>query len=167
MELDFPFTNLKRLGEFQEIIKSNPATEEEKAFRKKQIFIFHYLNPLSNSHPKLEFLPRIIDLCHSLNIHLLVYVTPVNYQGGERYIGKDFVDLVSANVNVVRQKVLSAPGCSPRFLDLSLTLPSEDFFHVDEATEHLNQYGRAKLAEIIANEILNMDVKDNSGVLPL
>ena len=164
MEFDFPFTDLKRFGEFQTIINSSPDTEEEKAFRKKQIFIFHYLHPLSDSHPKLAFLPRIIDLCRGLNIHLLIYVTPVNFQGGERRLGRAFVDLLSANVNVVRQKVESASPPPPHFLDLSLALSSESFFHADEASEHLNQHGRAKLAEIIAGEIARVDMRDTAGV---
>ncbi|HNA89349.1 MAG TPA: hypothetical protein PK989_08590 [Anaerolineales bacterium] len=166
MEFDFPFTSLKRLGEFQNIINDSPATEEEKAFRKKQIFIFHYLHPLSDSHPKLTLLPRIIDLCRSLNIHLLIYVTPVNYQAGERYIGKEFLNLLSANVNVVRQKVDSTYKEPPHYLDLSLALSSDAFFHADEASEHLNQHGRAQLAEIISNEIMRMD-KTTVGVPPL
>ncbi len=166
-ELHFPFTSFKHLGEFQDIINSSPITEEETFSRKKHIFIFHYLHPLLHSHPKLAFLPKIINLCHTLNIHLLIYITPVNYQGGERYIGKDFVELLSANVNRVRQKVESASIQTLHFLDLSLKLSSESFFHPDEASEHLNQHGRSQLAEIIASEIIHMDMDNTVGVLPL
>ncbi|HNA89559.1 MAG TPA: hypothetical protein PK989_09650 [Anaerolineales bacterium] len=167
MGLDFPFTHLKRFGEFQEIINSNPTSDEEKTFRKKQIFIFHYLHPLSDSHPKLMFFPRIIGLCRELNIRLFIYVTPVNYQGGQRYVGKAFADLLSANVNVVRQKMETNLDQALHFLDLSLALPSEAFFHADEASEHLNQYGRAQLTEILANEVVSMGTNVKVGVAPL
>jgi hypothetical protein len=152
-ELSFPFTSLRCLGEFQEIIQSDPVTDEEKFFRKKQIFIFHYLHPLSESHPKLDFLPQIVKFCRSLGVGLLIYMTPVNYEGGVRYIGKDFTRLLGANVNTISKILDPFLADSVRFLDLSQTCSSEYFFHADEASEHLNQYGRARLADILANEV--------------
>jgi hypothetical protein len=152
-ELSFPFTSLRRLGEFQEVIQSSPITDEEKFFRKKQIFIFHYLHPLSESHPKLGFLPQIVKFCRSLGIGLLIYMTPVNYEGGERYIGRDFTRLLGANVNVINKLLNPFLADSVRFLDLSQACSSEYFFHADEASEHLNQHGRARLTEILANEV--------------
>jgi len=71
------------------------------------------------------------------------------------------------NVNRVRQKVEAASTQTLHFLDLSLKLSSESFFHPDEASEHLNQHGRLQLAEIIANEIIHMDMDNTVGVLPL
>jgi hypothetical protein len=40
------------------------------------------------------------------------------------------------------------------FLDLEEAFTPDYFFHADEASEHLNQQGRAQLAKIIANEML-------------
>lgn len=163
-EVNYPFTNLNHLGEFHDLIKNSPSTEDEKRYRKKQIYIFHYLHPLSPTNLKALFLTRITGLLRELNIDLLVYVTPINYQGGARYVGNGFVDLIHANVDVVRGFLAPFSGQGAvHFLDLSEALSSEYFFHMDEATEHLNQYGRAQLAETIANEVLLMDAK-KSGV---
>jgi hypothetical protein len=162
MEVKYPFTELNRLGEFYDLIKSNPSMEDEKRQRKKQIYIFHYLHPLSATHPKLQALPMIMELLRELHIGLLVYVTPINYQGGARFIGEGFIDVLRANIGVARDLIAQFTGRDAfRFLDLSEALSSEYFFHPDEATEHLNQDGRAQLAEKIANEIFLMDVQKN------
>lgn len=162
MEVKYPFTELSHLGEFHDLIKSSPSSEDEKCYRKKQIYIFHYLHPLLPTNPKALFLTRITELLRELSIDLLVYVTPINYQGGARYVGDGFVDLIHANIDVVRDFLAPFSGQSAvRFLDLSEALSSQYFFHMDEATEHLNQHGRAQLAETIANEVLLMDAKRN------
>lgn len=163
-EVKYPFTSLDRIGQFHDLIMSNPSTESEKSYRKKQIYIFHYLHPLTPAHHKLLFLRRIMGLLRELNIGVLVYITPINYQGGERYVGDEFVKLVRANVGVLRDSIAAfIENGAVRLLDLGEALSSDYFFHADEATEHLNQQGRAKLAKTIANEILQMDVKMNGA----
>lgn len=158
MEVNYPGTRLNRIGQFQDVIKSNPLTEAEKQYRKEQIYIFHYLHPLNPSHPKVSFLGRILELLHELNIGALVYITPINSQGGERFVGAGFLDLVRANAAVIRSAVTPfLEDDRVRFLDLGEALSSDYFFHVDEATEHLNQYGRDQLAKVIATEILQMN----------
>lgn len=160
VEVKYPFTELNHLGEFHDLIQSSPTTEDEKHYRKKQIFIYHYLHPLTRANPKALFLSGIMELLLELNVALLMYITPINYQGGERYVGDGFVERVRENIGLLRDLSAPFPGNNAaRFLDLSEALSSDYFFHADEATEHLNQHGRARLAETIANEVLLMDAK--------
>ncbi len=167
VEVKYPFTELHYLGEFYDLIKSSPSTEDEKRYRKRHIYIFHYLYPLLPVNPKLLFLTKLIELLRELNINLLVYITPINYQGGNRYVGNDFSNLFQGNVGVVRDILFPfLERNTVRFLDISQSLSSEYFFNVDEATEHLNQHGREQVAKVIANEIFLMDIKMN-GVYSL
>ena len=167
VEVKYPFTELNYLGEFYDLIKDSPSMEDEKRYRKKQIYIFHYLYQLLPVNPRLLFLTKIIELLRELNINLLVYITPINYQGGNRYLGSDFIKLFQENVGVVRD-ILSPflERGTVHFLDIGQLLSSEYFFNVDEATEHLNQHGREQVAKVIANEVLLMDIKRN-GVYSL
>jgi hypothetical protein len=166
MILKYPFTELSSFEEFHNLIANDPSTDEEKIYRKKHIFIFHYLHPLVRTHPKLAYLTRIVELCRELDICLLLYITPINYMSGVRHVGSGFIDQMRANAAVIRQEVVSFLGNnSVHFLDLSEALLSDGFFHADESTEHLNQYGRMWLAEMIKNEINLMNA--GNGVSPL
>jgi hypothetical protein len=96
-----------------------------------------------------------MEMLRELNIRVLTYITPINYQGGERLVGDGFINLIRANVDVVRYSIASfLDKDDVRFLDLEEAFSSDYFFNADEASEHLNQRGRAQLAKTIANEIL-------------
>jgi hypothetical protein len=155
MEVTYPFTSLNRIGQFNELINSKPTTDSEKLYRKTQIFIFHYLHPLTPAHPKILFLIKTLEMLRELKISVLIYITPINYQGGERLVGDGFINLIRANVDVIRHSIaLFLDNQDVRFMDLEETLTSDYFFNSDEASEHLNQHGREQLAKTIANEIL-------------
>lgn len=156
LELDLPFTELKRIGEFLDLIKNIPPDPEGKFYRRKQIYIFHYLNTLQSDHRRLQDLVRILGLLDELNIHVLMYSTPVNYQGAIRHVGKGFTDGIRANTATLLNVIRPYLKGSTRFRDLQEYLTSDDFFHADELTEHLNQSGRLKLAERLASEIKEM-----------
>jgi hypothetical protein len=154
-EVEYPFTNLNRIGQFYEVINSKPKTDREKLYRKRQIFIFHYLHSLSPTHPKVQILKMTLEMLRELNIGVLTYITPINYQAGEKLVGDGFVNLIRANVDVIRYSMASfLDNEDVHFLDLEEAFTPDYFFHADEASEHLNQQGRAQLAKIIANEML-------------
>lgn len=153
-KLDLPYTDLKSIGQFVDLFDIVPHDAEYKFYRKKQIYIFNYLNSLSAEHLRLLYLGKILTLLQAMQIQVLVYTTPINYQGAVRHIGGGFLDIVRANVEVVRDFMspyLENDGV--RFLDLEEYLTSDYFFNPDEATEHLNQFGRAKLAQALIDEI--------------
>jgi hypothetical protein len=159
LAVDYPFSPFKRIGEFRLLISAKPATKMQADFRMQQIFVFHYLHPLLPDHPKVTFLKRIIALLKDMDIALLAYVTPVNYQGGERYLGEQFTTLLRANVQTIRGCFLPHPDAKNLcFLDLSELLTSDYFFHLDEPSEHLNERGRARLSQTIAENVRKMIV---------
>lgn len=156
LELDLPYTDLKRLGQFLDIIKNIPSDPEGKFHRRKQIYILHYLNALSRDHRRMQYLGKTLDLLSELKVGTLLYITPINYEGGTRHVGDGFMDTVRANAKVVQDYIHpwleKGQTC---FLDLQEYLTSDHFFHADELTEHLNQTGRMKLAQALAREIEN------------
>jgi hypothetical protein len=154
LALDLPFTELKHLGQFLDIIKNIPSDPEGKFHRRKQIYILHYLNTLNRNHRRFEYLGKILDLLNELKVRALLYITPINYEGGVRHVGNGFIKIIRSNAAVVRDFICPyLENGWVRFLDLQEYLPSDDFFHADELTEHLNQSGRMKLAQALVHEI--------------
>lgn len=154
-EVSYPLTNSNRICQFRLIINGKPQTQEQFAYRKKQIFIFHYLHTLASEHPKLLHLLAIVRLLRELDINLLLYVTPINYQAGERYAGSEFTELLNKNTQVIRDALIPLESEMMKFFDLSTSLASDKFFTLDDATEHLNQYGRAELAVFISRMVFD------------
>jgi len=154
MEFDFPHTDLRRVSQFFELIRNIPEDLDGKFYRRKQIYIFHYLKKISQEHRRMQSLVKILDLLKELRIPVLVYVTAVNYQGGVRHVGLEFIDGLRANLAVLQKAIDPYMRTDlVHFLNLQEALKSEHFFHADELTEHLNQFGRLKLARALANEI--------------
>jgi hypothetical protein len=154
----YPLSPLQQVGQFRLLIAGKPASEMQKRFRSSQIFIFHYLYRLEHSHPKLEMLKETINLLLNLGIKVLVYVTPVNYVAGERYVGKPFVSSLNENRSVVT-RILEPflTGSQVKYKDYSQLLADDCFFHENSPTEHLNQTGRTKLVTELVNDVLGLD----------
>lgn len=151
IEVNYPLTELNRICQFRLVINGKPQTQEQFRYRKEQIFIFHYLHSLSPKHPKLHSLLEAVRLLQELKINLLIYVTPINYQAGERYVAPVFTELLKKNIQVIQEAIFPFLGNTIIFSDLSASLSSNKFFNMDEATEHLNQHGRAELAALISH----------------
>jgi hypothetical protein len=152
--VNYRLTSLNRIGHFRLVISGKSSTIEQKRFRLAQIFIFHYTHELFPDHHKLIFLKKIMALLQEMNVYGVLYVSPINVDAGNKYVGKAFSETLRANVAVVKETVadvLMSDSCL--FLDYSELLSSKYFFHEDEATEHLNQDGRKILASLVIAEV--------------
>lgn len=149
----FDLSPFDRIAQFRLLINAVPATEEQRRFRSRQIFIFHYTNRLQRGHRKLVALENILKLIQSMGIPFFSYITPLNVEAGERLVGAEFLSVLHANVRMVSEVVGAYQAETHSFKDWSETMRSKHFFHVDNATEHLNETGRKWLAESIAGEV--------------
>lgn len=144
----YPETGLKTVGYFRNIIDTKPENEAQRTLRLQNIFRFHYMHELVASHRKIRALSDIIRLLNGLGVHVIAYVTPINWRAGEKYAGNMFVARVKSNVRLIKSKIDSAClGSMTTFADFSLLLDSDCFFGEDNSTEHLNEKGREILSD--------------------
>jgi len=122
--------------------------------RMKRMLIFGYMYSLRADHRKVRALVELCRVLKSRGIRPLVYITPVDYQTGEDYLGKRFRERIQENTAVVKRELAQA-GVAP--LDLSLSLGSDDFrWHDAEyPNEHLSQKGREQVAGRLAEALRN------------
>ena len=150
----YALSPFRTIGEFLDIIDSQTLTEEDKAFRKKQIFIFHYMHPLDDSHRNFIALKEMLNLLQRLKIRALFYITPINMEAGIRIVGQEFKEQVQANIRLISDLIQPhTKNGMIRYADWSFEMSAENFFHDSFATEHLNQAGRLALTQWIASEI--------------
>jgi hypothetical protein len=157
--VNYPYTEFNHVGRFRKIIKSKPESEEQRKFRLRQIFIFHYMHSLISSHRKIAQLNNILHTLTNMGIAVLVYVAPINFQAGEKYVGNKFLSSLASNVKIVLDTIMAYKAAGRvHFLDCSTMFASQYFFHEDEATEHLDQTGRNALALIISKAVQQLSI---------
>jgi len=151
IEAKYPLTELRYISQFEQIINSNSENENERDRRYREIFIYHYLNKIDEDNRIFLLLKKTFQLINNLNINVITYITPINYQGGEKYVGEKFTDLVLDNVNIIKNYFSSIKKENLIFSDYSLLFDSEYFVHKNDTAEHLNQNGRLLLSRLITS----------------
>jgi hypothetical protein len=171
-------TSFQYVKEFENIIKTKPEHRDEIIFRRKHIFIYHYMHKLEPTHYKLLLLRDLIQLLKDMQIVTIIYITPINFNAGLKYVGDDFMRVFNSNLQVVydclgckSQSVLNnsvfVEEQSCIFGDYSQSLGPEYFFSEDDPTEHLSETGRTVLAKIISNMIFEaFKLVKNESVVP-
>ena len=81
---------------------------------------------------------------------MIFSITPIDYQTGQKYLGNRFKERIEKNISIIRSS-LQKEGYS--VMDLSVSLDSDIFAWTYWPNEHLNEHGRAFLAETLAKQI--------------
>lgn len=152
-QVQYQLTSYRFIYEFENLIKSQASTEKENAFRRQQIFIYHYLYKINEQHRKLQLLKETIAKLQNLEINIVSYLTPINYLAAKKYLGDRFLDFFKINLKSLYEifnPIIQTQTARIIFNDYSLLLDSTYFFNLDDPTEHLNEKGRKILAERIS-----------------
>lgn len=154
---DFSLTRLNRVKDFKKIIADKSNKIYSKEYRLKHLFIFHYLYKLQKNNKNILSLLNILTLSKKIGAKLFFYITPINYEAGNAYAGKNFTKFLNKNISQL-MNILNSNNFSieVKIVDLSKKLESSFFFHPNDSTEHLNFKGRKALARII-NENLSFN----------
>jgi len=150
-------TLIGKVAEFEEALGNTRLAEQEtdrfiyyQAVPEEGLMaktlLYYYMAPLAPDHRKLRAMQQIVTLLQEHEIEVLFYITPVDTELGDVYIGDRFRERFTANKEVVL--TLLAEQKAP-VLDLSYDLPP--FYFSD--TEHLHQDGKRYIAEQLVAQI--------------
>lgn len=128
------------VSDFDNFQKYSATTTEN--IRNK--FIFDYMYNLDKNHRKLKSLNAIVDIAARAGIKIYIYIHPVDFMAGEKYVGPDFTKQVAANTDTICF-VLAGKGLP--CINLALRLDSGYFNYESYPNEHLNEKGRKFIAE--------------------
>ncbi len=122
--------------------------------RYKTFFEFHYTPPINSDNRNLIFLQKFFKLASEIGISVYSYLTPINFQAGEKYAGAKFLPAVQGNTAFLLKHL---PSCNTNDIivhDFSVALPANHFIHPNESAEHLNYLGRKFLANKITTAMI-------------
>ena len=146
-------SNFSAIGDFLKVIKKKEGLDDnEILFRRRQLFIFHYMYKLSSDNDRLCSLNKIIK---ENNFRLLLYFTPLNYSGGSDLLGNAFSGVIEEHKKIIMNGVLQAQANQNNIYikDYIKLFDSSYFFSKYDPTEHLNESGRKRLSILLAEDI--------------
>jgi hypothetical protein len=159
--LRFFYRPLRVLNIFKEITRDDyletPVYEGNREIGKvkhmrglKKQFLLKYMYSLSEAHRKVKSLLKIVRLLARHDIDVLFYLTPIDYQEGERYIPGRFKKQLIHNIGF-----LSSLLCQERLVNLSMDLTPDYFAWKKKGSvnEHLNESGRRYVAKKLAEKL--------------
>ncbi len=152
LPVHFPPSPFKTAGEFRRLIKTKPEDPAGRRHRLMNVFLFHYAYRLEEGHPLLEDLKWVAERLPSEGVSVFLYFTPINFEAGNRYLGGPFASSVAKNKQRIAEVLHAAPA-AVHLNDYSFVFGSEHFFTPDNATEHLREGARRKLAAMISFEM--------------
>ncbi|PLX15510.1 MAG: hypothetical protein C0601_12745 [Candidatus Muiribacterium halophilum] len=151
VEGDYLGTQLRKNSQFEELIKNKQnLSDEEYKYRKKNIFIYHYMFNLDPDHILIKYLRNIIVFSQQHSIRLFFYFTPINFQAGNEFVGEIFDKEILKKVNLLKKILVTKNTVC---FDYSTFLQKEFFFNEHTPTEHLNERGRERLANKIVEDL--------------
>lgn len=117
----------------------------------RDVLLVHYMYELSPHHPKLKSLQEIVDLLVKRQIKPIFYITPIDYQTGERFYPNFFSRRLILNTQSVK-KALNKLNTT--ILDCSRDLKADHFaWRRPVVNEHLTWLGRQHVANKISNTV--------------
>lgn len=149
-----------RVADFEKLIGNNPAAaqnadlefayyvnvpSEEETEALSGLLTYYYMYNLSPEHRKLQSMVATGRLLKHNGIDPIFYVTPINYELGERYGGDLFRQRVTDNVTLV-EEALRQENIEP--LNLLLDLEAYNFVDTEHLTENGKSYVAGKLADV-------------------
>ncbi|MDQ1352102.1 MAG: hypothetical protein QG657_2408 [Acidobacteriota bacterium] len=138
------FCGNRQVGVIKDFNNNSYVKYSVKNMKNQLIYCYMYDLSLSPRHRKLENLVEIARLLTKNNIKSLFYITPIDWETGEKHLPGEFLKQLQQNTRLIHS-LLSAEGVE--VLDISTALPPNYFAWHLYPNEHLNQRGRMYVAE--------------------
>lgn len=113
--------------------------------------VLRYMYRVPPDHPKLLAMTRLARTLEKAGVQVLFYLTPIDYETGDQYLGPRFSERIRENAALFTTK-LDEAGQKP--LDLTFNLGAGQFHWGSlYPNEHLNESGRRYVAEQLAQTV--------------
>lgn len=116
------------------------------------VLTYHYMLNLEPDHRKLDAMVAMADLAARRGVNVIFYITPVNVEQGERFLGSKFAERFADNIRVVRSRLDAAALDTVMLLNLAFDLPAYDFTDMEHLTEAGKEYVAAQIALAVQEE---------------
>ena len=129
------------------------ATYSDDKLREK--IAARYMMRITKDHHLIQDMREIIRTLRANNIGVLFYITPIDHQTGEEYLGNAFVERLRENIQTIQAILLEAGEPA---LDISCALDKKEFTWRPDPdfnfmNEHLTESGKLHVARLLVPAI--------------
>lgn len=137
------------VGDYRRVVKQGPHNSDE---AQRHLYAYHHTHLLRADS---QYLQAITDMCaraRELGIPHVVYETPYPMERGVELLGPQFREVAEANLAMVRDAARAGnPDLVPA--ETGALFGTGDFLDPFDGSEHLNQFGRARMADILTEAV--------------
>ena len=154
--LEYPGKPLLTVGDFHQISKDKPLSDTHPQWKVRldHVFAFHYMFPIYKQNRKLISLCNMVELLRDMQTKVLLYITPINFEAGQKYVGNQFLELVNENIQTItdalHERGISVEGDYEKQIgfcaNFAFSYPSSGFSTPHNSTEHLRFDERLSLS---------------------
>lgn len=130
-------------GDVENAYRQVELADEETA---RAVLTYHYMATLQPSHRKLTAMVEVAELAAEHGTRVIFYITPVNLEQGEYFLGRAFRERFADNVRVVEARLQAAALDNVTLLNLAFDLPAYDLTDMEHLTESGKEYVAQQLA---------------------
>ena len=116
-------------------------------------YLNSYHNNITSAHPVMESIRSVADFARIHRIKVLFYITPLNIGNISEECAPQGLEAINKSIAQVTSLLGTLTGERTKALDLSHALDASHFPEPAYPNEHLNQEGRATVANAIAGAL--------------
>ncbi|HEY3841910.1 MAG TPA: hypothetical protein VGL48_01555 [Acidimicrobiales bacterium] len=123
------------------------------AERLKTLYAYHHGGLLLPDSPVMEGVTRMAATIRDLGCRVVVYQTPVPVETASALLGPELVTRTAASFAALDAAYRAGSGDDTEIVQSGMSFPESEFIDPTDASEHLNQHGRIRLAEMITDAV--------------
>lgn len=136
------------VGEYVRPLKAPGAAGLDSESAERLRYAYHHGGAVEQGY--LDSITAMGRALSDLGCPVVVYRTPVPVERGRQLYGQQFWDLINRNFEVMERALTDELGSELKVLQTGTVCRTEDFLDPEDASEHLNESGRRRVAaEII------------------
>ncbi|HWD53443.1 MAG TPA: hypothetical protein VG412_13665 [Acidimicrobiales bacterium] len=140
------------VGDYLASMSESQRAGDEDA-RIKTLYAFFHGGLLEPGSPELESVTRMGSTIRALGCQAVVYQTPVPVETGVASLGQALADRTAANFAMLNAAYRLGAGEDAEIVESGTCFSASEFIDPTDATEHLNDIGRLRLAEMVVASI--------------
>ena len=141
------WTGVTTLGDFRERLRG--ASTARDGATERLLFDYFHGETVADNAPGLQRWRDLGRLLREFGVPVIAYHAPIPISRGEAHFPGEFREHVRRNQRMLERALSAELGDALHLVEVT-ELPDSDFIDAGDATEHLNQHGRSKLAHTLA-----------------
>lgn len=155
---DMNLGKIADIGKQVKILDNLDCIRESYDYSKELSILFklHYMNTISRDHAMFSYLRETLEELSRRDVKIVVYITPINFEDGKKYVGPIFEQRLNNNLSEIKRFLDSS---NVDYLDMSMSIGASYFVDKKLSCEHLNFDGKLFVVKTVKKKLVELLTK--------